>query len=529
MDNNKPYNEFDAQFNDLPLPDSEAAWQKMKELLDEEDDRKPVTPLFLKSCIGWGLSLLVTGAIAWFVVKPERWWQSNGPSPDQNTIARESASPENSQEKPVNEQQSGTNTYSSSDVVVKNDVIEKQSIPNQEFSTSDANESIVTASSSETDNSGRKSEGFDNVSDQTSTKSNAGTISKNDISSKDVTRQQSGNTKSGETLAKNSADGQEIVKQNKTDITDDNEQQANVSVTDYGNDKVATSDSKAGENGSNDTEVKKLAPTSNHYENSVDSVAKSDTAAIKLNAVDSAATAQVVPKPAPKQTAWVFSAGVGLQQQIPIGHQKAVPYDYYGRKSSIYDYIPSVYARLERNKKWYVQGEFRYGAPQSLREFSYSRQTRLDVSNSTISTTTFRLKKTYYHQLPVSFNYYILPNWSVGAGGMFSRFYGAVTEKEVRNTHIHTQVETVSREIVNVRHFTDSFLFKTQLHVLFQTEYHWNRFTFGLRYTKDAQPFIKYTQPDGTVNVKRNQTLQALVRFRVFQAPSEAKRKGFRK
>ena len=50
MDNNKPYGAFDEQFNDLPLPNEEQSWQKMKELLEkEEDDRKPVGPLFLKT------------------------------------------------------------------------------------------------------------------------------------------------------------------------------------------------------------------------------------------------------------------------------------------------------------------------------------------------------------------------------------------------------------------------------------------------------------------------------------------------
>ena len=129
----------------------------------------------------------------------------------------------------------------------------------------------------------------------------------------------------------------------------------------------------------------------------------------------------------------------GLQQQIPFSGQKSVPYDYYGRKSSLSDYVPSIYLRLEKDKKWFVQTEFRYGAPQSIKDFSYSRQTKLDIANNNLTTTTYRLKKTYYHQLPLSFNYYILPNWSVGAGGIYNRFYGAVTEKEVNNKNAKKQ------------------------------------------------------------------------------------------
>jgi hypothetical protein len=135
-----------------------------------------------------------------------------------------------------------------------------------------------------------------------------------------------------------------------------------------------------------------------------------------------------------------------------------------------------------------------------------------------MTVTTYRLKKTYYHQLPFSFNYYILPNLTVGIGGIYNRFYGAVTEKEVKKTDLQTQVETLSREIVNIQHFNDSFLYKTQVHALVQTENHWKRFDFGLRYTKDIQPYIKYTQPDGKIDVKKNQTFQLLVRYRIWQS-----------
>jgi hypothetical protein len=135
-----------------------------------------------------------------------------------------------------------------------------------------------------------------------------------------------------------------------------------------------------------------------------------------------------------------------------------------------------------------------------------------------LTTTTLRLKKTYYHQLPLTFNYYIKPGWSVGIGGMYSRFYGAVTEREVRNTNVQTQAETVTKQITRVQHFTDSFLYKTQVHLLLQTDYRWKRFSFGLRYTRDLQPFIRYTMPDGKLSAEKGQSLQFIVRYRLWQS-----------
>ena len=215
---------------------------------------------------------------------------------------------------------------------------------------------------------------------------------------------------------------------------------------------------------------------------------------------------------------YILSAGMGLQQQIPFNGQRAVPYNHYGRKGSLYDYIPSLYFRVQREKKLFVQGEFRYGAPQTIKDLSYSRQTKPDSSSTIVTSTTLRVKKTFYHQLPLSVNYYVLPSWSVGAGGIYSRFYKAVTEQEIRNTNVQSGTETVTKKIIQVPHFTDSFFYKSQVQIFLQTEYQWRRFTLGLRYKIDLQPFIKYTTPDGLVDEEKNQSIEAILRYRLWQS-----------
>lgn len=218
-----------------------------------------------------------------------------------------------------------------------------------------------------------------------------------------------------------------------------------------------------------------------------------------------------------------FSAGLGLQQQVPIAGQKATPYNYYGRKGSLADYIPSIYLRLHRQEKWFLEGGFRYGAPQSVKEVTYSQQSisLADTSQGqTIITTTThssRLKKTFYHQLPFSFNYQLMPNWTVGAGVQYSRFHGAVSEEE---TDIkRNQVDSFySKKIVQVPASSDSFFTKSQVHILFQTEYQWRRWGGGVRYTKGLQPFIKYIDAGGVFRKETNQSLQLFLRFRIWQS-----------
>ena len=492
MDNNKPYNESE-QFNDLPMPDAEQSWQKMKQLLDEDNNnRRPVIPVFLKSCAGWGFLLLLTGAAAWFMLDPQKWWTGKN-AESENKETKDQITKQEEQHQPSKSGTvTGENTTSSNKEIESKTNIHKS--PSQ---------------------TGTYNPGTVENSPGTLSSTNESSLSSHVIAKKENTKE-SRRTRNPEMVNSIGIDLQTKNQKTKNDETKKNESLISLvekEKTNKETDPFPVSGIKVERPLEADTlqSAGKLQVEDSNIQTSDES---KDSAQILK--VDSIVTTEEKKKPKSRK-ALVVSAGAGMQQQIPLGQQKSVPYNYYGRKSSFYDYIPSVYVRLEKEKKWFIQGEFRYGAPQSLKEFSYSRQTKLDTALS-ITTTTHRLKKTYYHQFPLSFNYYILPNWSVGAGGIYSRFSGAVTEREVINKNTQTQVETVSREIVNIRHFTDSFLYKTQVHFLFQTEYHWNRLTFGLRFTSDVQPFIKYTRPDGQVNVEKNQTLQMLVRFRIWQS-----------
>jgi hypothetical protein len=72
-----PYEEsIKDQLNDLPIPDEGQAWQKMELLLDKDDDRRRIIPPIFTGCLGWGLLLLVGLFAFWFFVHPEKWFAS---------------------------------------------------------------------------------------------------------------------------------------------------------------------------------------------------------------------------------------------------------------------------------------------------------------------------------------------------------------------------------------------------------------------------------------------------------------------
>jgi hypothetical protein len=458
MSTHSRYEETDQQFNDLPLPDEEASWQKMEALLDEDedDDRIIPPPVFFRSCLGWGL-LFAGLIVGWMVLRPDKKWNENSkekPLPSSNKTVNQKNTTTNSVSKPKYNSIKPNRTSQSAAKVATATVVQKQK--NKEVK----NALVITSKPTK-----------DALINQTKKK-----VPYNPVPEKKSIDQHKKNK---------SAFPNEVIIQSHPGDTSD----------------IILQNSK-----NKNTDTSSAVP--NQYQ-----ALKTDTARqVPVN--DSSAQKKI--QLSKKKS--FLTAGIGEQQQIPIAGQTAVPYSHYGRKGSLSDYVPSVYLRWQKNTKWFVQGEFRYGAAQSVKELPYNRKTKFDSTDQSITITTLRLKKTYYHQFPLSINYYVRPNLSVGIGGMYSRFYGAVTEKETDVYHTLTQTVTNFKQIIPVKHFTDSFLYKTQIHLLMQADYEWKKFSFGLRYTKDIQPYIKYTRPDGTVDEERNQSLQLMVRYRLWQS-----------
>jgi len=515
MDNHQNHHDFDEQFNDLPLPDADKSWQKMKELLEEKDERRRVIPFGFANCAGWGLALLVAGGLALYFLKPQNWFDqgpgesstpstvnSNTPSSNANSVPHNKNIPAQNEEENAGDRSRSTT---------------EKTKPNT-FQTPGERENRNNLNSSHTSAKHEQTEKGTNTAN-TLQKSNSTGIDVSlpaPVANRSVTRKQASKKSIAGALRISGNDIKTPRKQQTTATVKTGEHL----VTD--SDSVSQSARLTGASRNTESNAGSLQQPSG--ERSTERVQGPDSVKAKP-VVDSNLTEVVKKEDKNARRKWAISAGIGEQQQIAMGEQRAVATTSSGRTNTLRDYIPSVYLRLERKDKWFLQSEFRYGAPQMLKEFAYSKQTTLS-NVSVVNTTTYRLKKTYYHQFPISFNYYIGPKFSVGAGAIFNRFYGAVSEREVISEDVFTQQVSTSKEVVRIDHFTDSFLYKTQTNLLFQAGYHWKAFTFSLRYTGDIQPFMKYTRPDGVINVRKNATLQFVAQLRLWQRPKAVVKKA---
>jgi hypothetical protein len=476
MSERLPYEEQIAkQWNELPLPDENMAWDDMKRRLDEDDD-KPILPFWLRGCAGWGLSGLLLLAVLWWMVRPEKWFN---PNVDRTGITT-----------PKNTRSQNETAFILKDTLVSG-VNQKNDKP---YDSSLQTGKLVQADTS------IANKPIDTV-----------IAEKGMVSASKEIRIVTGNKKIKKTTKK--ADG---VKRKKMVPTIPQEAGKEVRErkvkTENGSVEKGMPQAKA------DTIVMKGVAKVEDHPDSIQ-LSKTDTAVKKIKSLAKETVKKSKADSTDKQKL-VFSAGIGLQQQLPLAGQKWNPYNAQGRKGTLADYIPSLYIRLMKPQKWFLQSEFRYGAPQYTKDFTY-RQTIVNDTgaNPRFSTiTSSSLKKTYYHQLPVTFNYFIRPGWAAGAGIQWNKFSSAVSEKQniIRNNIL--QQDSVQSKIVGREKGDTATEFKkSYLQAVIETQYQWKRFSFGARYSFSLQPYIQFTLPGGTQQQERNNSLQFFIRYELWK------------
>ena len=490
MSEKLPYEEqLNHAWDELPLPDEDIAWKDMKRRLDEDDDDKIVVPPPGRGC-GIGallIGLLLAGGL-WLLLRPERWF-----------IKKETETIQQTKE---------DNKKPGADNGAKETIVEKtKPIDQEENKTGIAEDTTHNVSADENTN---KSNSINEKKNETNGESKIDVLDANAVKQK----------KKLQSLGETKKTTRQVSKANKekTKLKIDEEirqKEKNISISKTIPGTIVENKTGIVIKENNSTEIKP------------DTVLKqTDTKAIKP--VDSTATkkpAEAVSKTNPaiekkkEQRPVFFSAGIGLHQQIPVGGQEWTTYGSLGRKGILSDYIPSINFRMEKEKRWFLQSEFRYGAPQHTKQFTYSQKISIDTQTQVVTTNSSVLKKTFYHQVPVTFNYYLFPGWSIGAGVQWNKFYSAVAEQDVKKRIPGTTIDSViSKNIVKVSNDSSTALVKSWWQGVIQTQYQWKRFSIGARYSFGLQPFIKFRLPNQPLQEEKNSSLQIFLRYELWRS-----------
>lgn len=489
-----PYEEeLNQQWDNITLPNEEIAWEDMKRRLKKEDDDKVLLPFWLRGCAVWGLLMLLLVGLGWGT------YQYLKPKKEKSTITS-TAKENNNKDGYYKKTTTATTTTDNKQVsetvsllsISKKDSIEDVNNKNRITQKASYKIKITTPQTVDVNNNARK----------------------NKIERKEVKVKVRIKIKNNQ-LAKNKKTKKikkEVIDNKKGEI--ENFGDKNPLLTSKGKStitiKVPTTQTEA----ITDTVIKKDTAT----KKVADTLAK-----IEKKPTDSSTKSEPAKKEKKKKI--IFIVGIGEQQQLPINGEKLTPYNALGRKGSLLDYIPSVYVRVKKDEKWFVQAEFKYGAPQYNKDnFIYQQKIVPDTGFNPPFTniTSYELKKTYYHQLPITFNYYIAPNWSVGAGVQWNKFFGALAEVDVNRKNNFTQRDSSVSNFTTIDKKDSANLFKKNYFLgIAETQYQWKRFTIGAKYSFGLQPYITFTLPGGNQQKEKSNTALIFIKYQLWQSKNK--------
>ncbi|MEO6723209.1 MAG: hypothetical protein ABIN67_22780 [Ferruginibacter sp.] len=486
MNEHLPYeDELKKKLEELPLASEDMAWEDMKRRLKKDDEDRPIVPLFFKGCGSVALLVLLVVMGYLFTADPFDWFHKN--AKEQGKISSDT-----------------TNV-----VQQNNDTSKVKNTPLLENRNEANDESTDTASGSKKLSSitvDGSSESKQMLKNSKSYISRNTTIKKNKPKT-DVFFKQRKNSD----LLKNKGRQQPITKNIKGHIK-------TTIAGAPGSDSVINDQPKAIDDELNNEQAQQQ-PKNKQKDAPVATIKgrQANDSIIKKSVLDTANIANKK-QDSIKEKKLHFAAGLGLQQLIPIAGQKTNPYNSSGRKNSLGDYIPSLFVRMYKEEKWFIQSEFRYGAPQYTKGILF-KSTPLDTTGGFLAKfENSSIKKTYYHQLPLSFNYFVLPNLSIGAGVSFNKFKSAIVNQEVFVVTPVTQVDSLLSTATLSQKKSDSNFVNLFTQGLIDIQYRRKRLSVGARYSFGLQPYLKFNLPGGEQRRERNSSLQIFLKYELWRS-----------
>jgi hypothetical protein len=494
---------LEQKLQQIPQPDQETSWQAMKLLL-EKDKRRPAFIFRRRNVIALLIMLLSAALLLW----------KNNEKSALNTRAKDSiVKQEISNESNKNSEQSNNNQNKEN--ITTTTEINKADNAVQTEPTSSSNSAVTNSSIV--------------LSEQTSQGTNADAVQK----IKKKKRASKGRLNANIIAATLSDDPSSVSKEENEEKINEKKKkktksalQSNVAIN-----SAIPSEVNVTSTVDHDPVMKTDEVVSNRNVNllPVDSsniaaivpqmktLAINETIKDSLKQSDTAIVTNTPKRKNDKKKPFVFSAGIGFKQQIPLSQQKISRYGFNGRNSVVNDYIPSVYFRVEKEKKWFTMLELDLAAPRMKEPVVYSQQTSVNNFSAQQKITRLELRKIFYQKIGLSYHRFIKPSWSVGAGLHWSKLYRTISTKNVTIKNLQNQSEETNTQVIP-SNFNDSFLFKSVPSFTLQTNYEWRRFNLGLRWTSDLQPYIKFTRPSGEIVERKDQVLELLLYIRLWKS-----------
>jgi len=253
-----------------------------------------------------------------------------------------------------------------------------------------------------------------------------------------------------------------------------------------------------------------------------------------------------------QRSGWVL--GAAIHYNAPMSNQEMSTLNINGKKNTLIDFIPSVFAQYHFNNKWYVETGFQYSSPQYTPDVKLFSSC-VDVAVGKRKERAVWLNKLYYMNIPLSVHFKPVRGVAVGTGiqyshlkrsilmdehagwkettsGEWTKTYSTITVNSTKKSSAETDNAVYpstssaaggwGTPSVTATPATDgvevmSKQFKSaDWRYLLDLNYTWKRYTVGTKYTAGINNYINTKAEGNMLIVKdRNKALQFYIRMNV--------------
>jgi len=212
-----------------------------------------------------------------------------------------------------------------------------------------------------------------------------------------------------------------------------------------------------------------------------------------------------------------FAIGLSLPLAFPLGDQKAFGYNVNGGVNTATDYIPAPHVQYHFNSKSYIQSELQVMSPQFIRPVLLFQN--YYSNNMYHTTSSVYARKLYYFNVPVSVHYSPFKHFYMGTGLQFSSLLSGVAMHEQLRTGMVSSDSIYS--VQYTRFSGDSISNKlngSEMRLMVDANYYWNRFTVGLRYNQALSNYVSTrAAPSMAYTFDKNKALQFYLRYNLWE------------
>jgi hypothetical protein len=215
-----------------------------------------------------------------------------------------------------------------------------------------------------------------------------------------------------------------------------------------------------------------------------------------------------------------LAVGFSLPLGFPLGDQKPGGYNINAKPNVISDFLPVPHMQYHINNKMYLQTELQFMNPQYIQPVLLFQKKNEVQATNTVYYNSVYAKKLYYFNFPLGIHYSPFQHFYLGTGLQFSSLVSGVALHEETSSPIGSnRYNLVSQRYEKFKNDTISRrLDNNEFRLMLDANYYWRQFTVGLRYNQALSNYVNFRLNNASPLFQdKNKSLQFYLRYNLWE------------